>query len=336
MTPEDTMSKAYAIALALLFVAGCDGQHNLGSVEHGSKQACGGITGAQCPVHEICIDDPNDSCDPKAGGADCAGTCRKPTGPQCSPTLPSDAVCDLILCGGGYKVINGKTTCECCDSCPEVYCAFDCPDGYKTDANGCNLCQCKDPPGKCQGANPAGCSVGGCPTGQKCDTNAGCAPSACSCDAATGQWICTADCGGGKCVPDGTICNPVVCALACQYGFKKDANGCEICACNPPPSACGNVTCAAGEVCCNASCGICTPPGGACIQIACDNRTPVSGGCARNANHACNSDLDCKTGGCGAELCYNPQLGGGPTACDCTQPTGFSCGCVNNKCTWWK
>ena len=33
--------------------------------------------------------------------------------------------------------------------------------------------------------------------------------------------------------------------------------------------ACGPNTCAVGEVCCNASCGICTPPGGACTQQAC-------------------------------------------------------------------
>jgi hypothetical protein len=32
---------------------------------------------------------------------------------------------------------------------------------------------------------------------------------------------------------------------------------------------CGDVTCGAGQVCCNASCGICTPPDSACIQIAC-------------------------------------------------------------------
>jgi len=36
-----------------------------------------------------------------------------------------------------------------------------------------------------------------------------------------------------------------------------------------PPSPCGNQICATGQVCCNASCGICTPPGYACIQIAC-------------------------------------------------------------------
>lgn len=33
---------------------------------------------------------------------------------------------------------------------------------------------------------------------------------------------------------------------------------------------CGNTVCPAGQTCCNASCGICAPPGGACIQIACD------------------------------------------------------------------
>ncbi len=33
--------------------------------------------------------------------------------------------------------------------------------------------------------------------------------------------------------------------------------------------ACGTNTCAAGEYCCNASCGMCAPMGVMCIQIAC-------------------------------------------------------------------
>ena len=32
---------------------------------------------------------------------------------------------------------------------------------------------------------------------------------------------------------------------------------------------CGPALCPAGQVCCNESCGICTPPDGACILIAC-------------------------------------------------------------------
>src|SRR5687767_14877860 len=76
---------------------------------------------------------------------------------------------------------------------------------------------------------------------------------------------------------DGGTCNPVTCTLACQYGFQHGADGCEICACNPPPAPvqCGPTTCAAGEECCNESCGICTPPGGFCTQQAC---APVDGG----------------------------------------------------------
>ena len=38
----------------------------------------------------------------------------------------------------------------------------------------------------------------------------------------------------------------------------------------PVPGACGPVTCSEGTLCCNASCGICVPPGRACIQIACN------------------------------------------------------------------
>lgn len=36
-----------------------------------------------------------------------------------------------------------------------------------------------------------------------------------------------------------------------------------------PGRKCGETTCGAGMVCCNASCGICTPPGGACTQQIC-------------------------------------------------------------------
>jgi hypothetical protein len=50
---------------------------------------------------------------------------------------------------------------------------------------------------------------------------------------------------------------------------------------------CGKTICAPGEVCCNASCGICTPPDGACIQVACEPPPPATG--------ACGSDSDCRT-----------------------------------------
>jgi hypothetical protein len=34
--------------------------------------------------------------------------------------------------------------------------------------------------------------------------------------------------------------------------------------------ACGTIACAVGEVCCNASCSICTPPDGMCTQQVCE------------------------------------------------------------------
>jgi hypothetical protein len=39
--------------------------------------------------------------------------------------------------------------------------------------------------------------------------------------------------------------------------------------------ACGKSTCAAGQVCCNSSCGICTEPGKGCIKMFChDGQLP--------------------------------------------------------------
>lgn len=39
-------------------------------------QSCGGIAGIQCRgIDEVCVDDPNDECDPTTGGADCGGLC---------------------------------------------------------------------------------------------------------------------------------------------------------------------------------------------------------------------------------------------------------------------
>jgi hypothetical protein len=37
------------------------------------------------------------------------------------------------------------------------------------------------------------------------------------------------------------------------------------------PVTCGKAICATGQVCCNASCGVCTPPGGGCTTIVCSD-----------------------------------------------------------------
>jgi hypothetical protein len=105
---------------------------------------------------------------------------------------------------------------------------------------------------------------------------------------------CDPDRGGADC---GGLC---VCDVVgtCKEGYVWNSSP-EVCGCEPQPNPCavtlcapntrceviggepvcvpsgggepcGNVTCPQGQVCCNASCGICTPPGQFCIQIACE------------------------------------------------------------------
>lgn len=42
----------------------------------------------------------------------------------------------------------------------------------------------------------------------------------------------------------------------------------------PQGPACGQINCAVGEICCNASCSICTPPDGMCTQQICETDSP--------------------------------------------------------------
>jgi hypothetical protein len=82
-----------------------------------------------------------------------------------------------------------------------------------------------------------------------------------------------AACGGyaGKQCPEGFTCvddpndgcDPTRggrdCGGLCRAGSGSTGGG----------AACGKATCKQGEVCCNASCGVCTPPGGVCTQQFC-------------------------------------------------------------------
>ena len=83
-------------------VCGCDGQTygndceahaagvsiaKAGACEP-SPAFCGGIAGIACPDGQTCVDNPDDDCDPNAGGADCGGICVKTEScgdVQCAP-----------------------------------------------------------------------------------------------------------------------------------------------------------------------------------------------------------------------------------------------------------
>jgi len=59
-------------------------------------------------------------------------------------------------------------------------------------------------------------------------------------------------------------------SVACKGGQpatnSEESAGAE----HAGPVACGAAQCAEGQICCNPSCGICTPPDGMCTQQFCD------------------------------------------------------------------
>ena len=74
-------------------VCGCDGKtygnacdaaaagvsvESEGECATANPTQCGGIAGLPCPEGQVCVDDPNDDCDPERGGADCSGLCKPP------------------------------------------------------------------------------------------------------------------------------------------------------------------------------------------------------------------------------------------------------------------
>jgi hypothetical protein len=86
---------------------------------------------------------------------------------------------------------------------------------------------------------------------------------------ATGLTCCNASCG--ICTPPGVMCTQQVCDKPEPIPEPKPVPT------EPAPGKglgpkCGGGRCDAGNVCCNDSCGICTPPGGACIQLFCGKK----------------------------------------------------------------
>jgi hypothetical protein len=85
---------------------------------------------------------------------------------------------------------------------------------------------------------------------------------------------------------------------------------------------CGTATCKNGDVCCNASCGICTPPGGACTQQICE-QPPGE----------CKTDTDCRAFAFMCTGCDCLALSPSDPAPVCTGP-GVQCfadPCLNKK-----
>lgn len=146
---------------------------------------CGGIAGFPCPDGYQCVDNPNDSCDPNLGGADCGGMCTK------DKNCPIGGLVCMLYCPYGMATDeNGCEICACLPSpqpiCPltGVMCIADCPASGKT-ANGVpcqkgnyNAATCSCDPV----VSPSACVVSGC-SGEICASE----PMYSTCDAK--PWI---------------------------------------------------------------------------------------------------------------------------------------------------
>lgn len=229
---------------------------------------CGGIAARECPGLGQCVDDPTDSCNPRRGGADCGGVCECTGRAKCGAGQKFDSSPQVCTCvggddagssGGGDGVTCGSVTCAAGDECCNASCGICVPPGGACTTQ---LCPPDDPGDPDPTDSPFCGGFAGlpCPGAGECVDD----PSD-DCDPNNGG----ADCGGiCKCMSGATV--------LCAQGTEWNADP-NVCACVPPGGGsggtlgekCGMNTCPADQTCCNASCGICAPPGGGCIQIAC-------------------------------------------------------------------
>ena len=259
-------------------VCGCDGE----SYRNACMMKRAGVSmshkGLCCAPLACLIGEPIDSDDDG-----CADTC--PTPLLCEGPNPQG--CVNTGCDEGESCIVGMectaSTCFCDGQVGAWLCTKDCGGGTCVPDD--------EPVDLCADFEQPGCVQSGCDAGFVCDTSVGCVPSACGCDSETGAVMCTADCGGGTCVPEQ---GPLQCEepnpQACTPGSCPDGSTCDLSqGCEPSHCACTDI---GGEAHWN-----CTKD---CVPGVCIPDAPQEGCCIK--------DLECGAG----ELCVNGEsaLGG--------------------------
>jgi hypothetical protein len=136
------------IGMALFMIcvgaAGCSsgvvggGSGDLGQNQEPQKIArCGGFAGTPCAEGFTCVDDPNDSCDPNHGGADCGGICVEDPHQMCGGfaglQCPSGQTC-VDDPGDDCNPTKGGADCSgiCVDAAPQQcggFAGLQCPSG---------------------------------------------------------------------------------------------------------------------------------------------------------------------------------------------------------------
>ncbi len=274
-----------------------------------------GCANSGCPEGYACITDPAIcipsacSCEESTGIWQCTedcggGSCQKEKLSPCEDPDPTS--CTIIGCEVGY-------TCDAeAPGCSPSSCACDEETGGWICTQDCLPGECvPDKPAKvCAKPDPTSCSLVGCADGFFCDLEApGCGPSSCTCDEASGTWVCTKDCLPGQCVPlkPAPGCaepNPTSCTvIGCDPGFTCDP---EAPGCSPSSCLCDVE---AGAWVCSKDClpGQCVP---ALEKPCADDELKTPDGCltcaevlefvtadannsAQSAAQGCDTDEDC-------------------------------------------
>jgi hypothetical protein len=153
----------------------CEGKQMAWDAPGSCTRQCGGIRGLACEGDQICVDNPNDSCDPNGGGADCMGVCR-------------DAICSgaTSRCAAGFYWDQYECNCIERGTCGG-FGGLPCAAGK----------ECVDDPNDSCDPNNGGADCGGiCVT-----PTADCRSTGCG----TGRW-CSYCWGSFQCIPDGALC----------------------------------------------------------------------------------------------------------------------------------
>jgi hypothetical protein len=197
-----------------------------------------------------------------------------------------DGVCDDFC-------PHPDSDCATCSSACFLYCE----NGFKKDDRGCDLCECAEPQ-QCWGAWRDENGVCRSPSDGVYPDECCQGPQQCF-----GAWrdengSCRSPNDGAY--PEECCCPKIVCELGCA-NFKKDSNGCGVCACDETPVFCGGLA--------NIPC----PDGMRCIDDPTDDCDPANNNydCAGMCVSTCHSD----TGGpCAAgQACVpDPWVNCGP------------------------
>ena len=264
----------------------CSGELTQGPFGEACEDLCEGFeapgcTQSGCPAGHVC--DPTVGCNPSYCGCDAAtgdilctddcggGTCvpEEPVG-CCDPTTEPGVGGNPICFEGHACCPDGTWSCSIGDG-KTFPCSGELTQGPFGEA-------CED---LCEGFEAPGCTQSGCPAGHVCDPTVGCNPSACGCDPTTGDIFCTADCGGGTCVPkepaDTIFCGGIA-GIPCPTGLTCIDDPDDQCSPTCGGADCGGICVEVDPAFCGGFAGFPCPAGGECVDAKGDQCSPLCGG----------------------------------------------------------